>query len=546
MKAWLFAVFSFVFCFFPQARAQEATPLYTAPTIIDGSACTQEVFDRHKNRSWMMANREIEMAQSFILRPDSVLEYSCFETLTSRMQREGFVYPITLRERMGGLMIDTDRRFTDPGDEWVDAARASGYWWDVNNGIDLYIPNERRILTWGKSRGVFDFSDVGNPNENCDNGTDYCADPDNALSEMWYGGFDAMVGNEHPYDNLLERPMLMYLSRNFEHNYAGGLMDDTWQIAQCGAMSAVWEFVKCANYNAATFLDFDLYDRGSRTTDPISYSDVTRQWQANALNSNDLRLQTQAVYGFNCNVEWGENDASGDPLQSIVTNTVNASERRHQYTAAGTYSVRLSGQCPDFYVFNVTTTRANENYDLPISGGPYDCMVDWGDGPPREQIDATTGVRLSHTYANPGTYQIYMTGRCPGYGNYQDIDPRIAPSACNPSNSRPARSGRDANAIARRRLWDNAIGSTYPDPSDPYAVNGRMASARSYYQLFDPANCATTMPIWTGSTFQATNRTGVTQGFPYAVCIAPGCFYDYTANNYAGGCVNAYAAPTNP
>ncbi len=53
-------------------------PLYA--DMIDGQSCDPDMMTVINNRAWMAGKREMEAAQTFILKPDSVLELSCFPT----------------------------------------------------------------------------------------------------------------------------------------------------------------------------------------------------------------------------------------------------------------------------------------------------------------------------------------------------------------------------------------------------------------------------------------------------------------------------------
>ncbi|MCD8563125.1 MAG: hypothetical protein LRY54_03580 [Alphaproteobacteria bacterium] len=56
-----------------ESRAQTQSSTEVAPT------CDVTVQDQMKRQAWMEGQREMEMAQRLILKPDSVLEYSCFK-----------------------------------------------------------------------------------------------------------------------------------------------------------------------------------------------------------------------------------------------------------------------------------------------------------------------------------------------------------------------------------------------------------------------------------------------------------------------------------
>lgn len=65
MSAWL--VFSFVVLFAPNVKAAAE------------SACDPDYYKSLESRAWMEAQREIEQNQNLIVKPDSVLEYTCFD-----------------------------------------------------------------------------------------------------------------------------------------------------------------------------------------------------------------------------------------------------------------------------------------------------------------------------------------------------------------------------------------------------------------------------------------------------------------------------------
>ncbi len=50
------------------------------------ATCDQDFLDVMEARAWMEGKREMEVAQRLILKPDSVLEYSCFNTRADQLQ----------------------------------------------------------------------------------------------------------------------------------------------------------------------------------------------------------------------------------------------------------------------------------------------------------------------------------------------------------------------------------------------------------------------------------------------------------------------------
>lgn len=69
-------------CFVPNlASAQHpggGSSITPVPTVAD-SACDPDYYDTLESRAWLEAQREITQNQNLILKPDSVLQYTCFD-----------------------------------------------------------------------------------------------------------------------------------------------------------------------------------------------------------------------------------------------------------------------------------------------------------------------------------------------------------------------------------------------------------------------------------------------------------------------------------
>jgi hypothetical protein len=72
-------VFLAVFAFFSSQDVM-AQPAPAVP-----ATCDQEFLDVMETRAWMEGKREMEIAQRLILKPDSVLEYSCFNARATQL-----------------------------------------------------------------------------------------------------------------------------------------------------------------------------------------------------------------------------------------------------------------------------------------------------------------------------------------------------------------------------------------------------------------------------------------------------------------------------
>jgi len=65
-------------------------------------------------------------------------------------------------------------------------------------------------------------------------------------------------------------------------------------------------------------------------------------------------------------------------------------------------------------VFSITTTAPSTNFVIPVAGGVFNALIDWGDG---TTTTVTTTGNKSHNYSTIGTYQIQITGTFPFFAN---------------------------------------------------------------------------------------------------------------------------------
>ena len=170
--------------------------------LMPGTSCDVGMWDRLTERSSLIGQQEMEVAQNLILKPDSVLEYSCFVYLASMMQ--------------GNVADDT----------------------------------ASRSIRWGIDRPSIDFVD--------DNGNPY--DFWRPFATTWLSGPIEMYGvSADPIDNMIQEPLLAYLDNNYGQFFGGGRMDNAWTdslgrpIQPCAAMAAVWDQVHCDNNESDMF-----------------------------------------------------------------------------------------------------------------------------------------------------------------------------------------------------------------------------------------------------------------------------------------------------
>ena len=103
------------FRFIPQAICVVILALAITPFIpphkqacaqnLESAVCDPEIWDTIVQRSWIEAQREIEINQSIITRPDSVLELSCFDSFA--MHNAKIVGSIFSDSSGGGALLET-------------------------------------------------------------------------------------------------------------------------------------------------------------------------------------------------------------------------------------------------------------------------------------------------------------------------------------------------------------------------------------------------------------------------------------------------------
>jgi hypothetical protein len=70
------------------------------------------------------------------------------------------------------------------------------------------------------------------------------------------------------------------------------------------------------------------------------------------------------------------------------------------------------------FKFTIQTTSVNTQFELPITapgGKQPNITVSWGDGGSDSVITSATSSDRFHTYSSAGTYQIIISGYCPGF-----------------------------------------------------------------------------------------------------------------------------------
>lgn len=204
--------------------------LLYAPAAFAGAAavpptCDANFWDVLRARAWEEANREITQNQNLIAKPDSVLQYICFDRYLEHLawysENGGPEDP----DITGGIFYDLYviiRRITGS----IDPALTDGL--DMNSVLEILIFDS---LEDGVS--VLSIGDAG-------------------------GATAALCGRDH------------YLEANFDHTMLGGRTGISGDLGSslgdnvyaCNRMRQVWDAAKCYNFQTRThdgFFNFEQY-----------------------------------------------------------------------------------------------------------------------------------------------------------------------------------------------------------------------------------------------------------------------------------------------
>ena len=209
---------------------------YGAPIQVS-PGCDPEFLDVMEARAWMEGQREVEVAARIILKPDSVLEYSCFD---NRIDQLGAAANLIFSDRVSGSPL-----FPAHGPT-------------ASNGVSL-----------------------GADGPNPPGAVFTSASLDNALNQ------------------LVTSPTFTFAGTNFGHTFAGGTYAGIPPAAaSCNAMNAVWSFLKCQDFNQDFFRTFQELSVSDPRTVPIPCNDAGRagRW-TNALATAYPPPATPAALG---------------------------------------------------------------------------------------------------------------------------------------------------------------------------------------------------------------------------------------------------------
>tara|TARA_B100001989_G_C24547413_1_gene471900 strand:+ start:2473 stop:3822 length:1350 start_codon:yes stop_codon:yes gene_type:complete len=190
-----------------------------------GGACDGDFMNQIHARAFMEANRDVIMSEQIIRKPDSVLEYTCFD------------------EMINATAVRADRIFSA-----------------IQDGDDGDFVNRNVALLTDEVDGEIDTSDYSCSTSPCVSYSVVFPD-----SQM-----DTVI------QNAVMAPMRTYINSNFAHTYLGGAsaqdsnMSSVSDPYSCGDMTGVWDEAKCIDFGSPDdfFRSFEELAEGDPRTLP--------------------------------------------------------------------------------------------------------------------------------------------------------------------------------------------------------------------------------------------------------------------------------------
>jgi len=225
------AVFSLLIGAFVTLNARDA--------CAQSAACDPDFETVLNARSTLEAMREVEIAQRLILRPDSVLEYSCFD------------------DRLNEIAASADQMFSDNVFS-RDMFNVPPTHYNPSGTYAAFLPtiNAASVTTPGSVLGT----NLTGPNPPP-------APPGRLLNS----------GLNNALSNAVYATMYQYLLSNFSQVYAADTFPgSTSAVGVCDPMNAVWEFIKCTDFDRGSFRTLGQMALGDPRVDAIPCNDPNR------------------------------------------------------------------------------------------------------------------------------------------------------------------------------------------------------------------------------------------------------------------------------
>lgn len=189
------------------------------------NSCDEDFFKVMQAHARMEGQREVETAAKLILRPDSVLEYSCFD--------------VRVRELGTAANIMFSDNVLDPF---------------------LFKPEPSVYPTpQNEFQPTFSSSELTSPVEGAENNTSL------GQTKIQRGPHPppnetrlTSAGLDNALSSLIETSLTAYIGSNFGHRFASDLLVlPPGQLLPCSGMDVVWKFLKCQDVNQNNFFRFE-------------------------------------------------------------------------------------------------------------------------------------------------------------------------------------------------------------------------------------------------------------------------------------------------
>lgn len=188
-------------------------------------------------RIWLESQREMEVAETLILKPDSVLEYSCFDNMRTSLGNAA--HQLFNDNISSGILFKTPT-YTPSG---LYAA---------------YLPIIAGVVT-APNTGQLSVQSGPHP-------------PGGSM------GGDRL---DSALEDLVKASLEAFLKNNFGHGELGGT-EPPKNFTPCSAMQAIWNLARCKNFEEAWFMTFEDFENNDLRTAPKGCNDSNRKNNWNA------------------------------------------------------------------------------------------------------------------------------------------------------------------------------------------------------------------------------------------------------------------------
>ena len=193
------------------------TVLAQSPTAPDHTNCDAEFEDAIKARATMEAMREVEIAQTYILKPDSVLEYSCFFVHYGRID--------ALATDVFSDSVDNTDLFEDPPQVFIPQTHGSTFS-QYHDEISQFRVTAKRFPP---NQDIVQFGPQP---------------PGGTMVDSRTGNVIGVVTGDSEF---------RFIFSNFGHTFAGGTYVSSDVPNGCAPMQLIWQFAKCVNFSKDDF-----------------------------------------------------------------------------------------------------------------------------------------------------------------------------------------------------------------------------------------------------------------------------------------------------